>query len=949
MSFMKALAERPDDPTALQRVIYTEIEKRTGEDFDLVDVTNPFVLLMEMGAALSASAVRESTGTLPRLYSYLAESRTDLYRHMSDDDYKDTFAIPAIHWFHFSVNVSSFDNYSVWDPIEQCHKVVFPRGTTVKVKDLTFTLENPVVIGKYQNQGFVVSYDVSVVAEFSSVKSIYIPSSVRNDTGGSSWLIFSVPLNQMGITTSHHSVTQSEVFSAILMVENNFAAARVWQRRDGLTWLPLKTTHSDYVYDAATPTALLLQSDTVLTVEIPYVYVDNGAVDGEVRIDIYSTNGVVKEDLSKTPIDEYRITYDTIDDVRDSSVYTAAAPLLSVICFAEPQLEGGRDPLSFEKIKQRVVDVVNGLKATPLTSAELTTVLADKGFSTALHVDHITDRIYLTTKPLPRQLSTTLMAGKNESFVSRANCCTYPLLFRMSELTASPYILVNAKSTTLLEKNVYTMVNGLLKWLPYEEVQRLKNLPLLEAEEHFNTHSYYYSPFSYVFDGNDGRFDVRTYNLQKPTIAERTLNYVNGKVTLSVYTEEISIVRTDYGYRILLLTGSQALWKKHSDRLKQVLLRYTANGDTVSIEGTLLQMMENGESVYVFDLNTRWDIDADDTLLFSNFNYNGNIVSQRLGLSDTISVVYRYRESIYNSAWNTVTEEGATVQFGSRMQYLWNNHQSYLDDESYDKYTDDVWQTYGEPVYDVDPVTNSRVNLVNGVIQYTELHPKGTLMLDKDNRRIVKYSKGERIRNVDGTLKPYNVVKVLHQAEIMLVDAAHMFATDSASEAYRELISSTIDQWVSGTLETITGKLLEQTKLFYRPTTTAGYIQILNTNGEKESVKATVVPKVVFYVDDYTKRNPDIQRYVEQSTKDYIATYLGNSTISMSELTSGLKTLHGSAIVDVSVDLGLPTPIVHIPDNSQRFGIAKTMVSTDNGLLTVEDSFVFEFKLFTVK
>lgn len=87
---LSLIAQRFDlakyDATMLVKAQFETMEEITNNEALILDPTHPAVMIMEMDACMNANNIQESVGLLRRMYPALAETPSDLYLHMADDD-----------------------------------------------------------------------------------------------------------------------------------------------------------------------------------------------------------------------------------------------------------------------------------------------------------------------------------------------------------------------------------------------------------------------------------------------------------------------------------------------------------------------------------------------------------------------------------------------------------------------------------------------------------------------------------------------------------------------------------------------------------------------------------------------------------------------------------------------------------------------------------------------
>jgi hypothetical protein len=84
------------NPASIQQTSLELLQQYLNGETDIVDATNPFMKLVESSAVNTAGFIIDNEVTTRAQYPSCAQTLEDLYLHMSDKDYIDRFASPAI-------------------------------------------------------------------------------------------------------------------------------------------------------------------------------------------------------------------------------------------------------------------------------------------------------------------------------------------------------------------------------------------------------------------------------------------------------------------------------------------------------------------------------------------------------------------------------------------------------------------------------------------------------------------------------------------------------------------------------------------------------------------------------------------------------------------------------------------------------------------------------------
>ena len=116
------------NPSSIQQVSLDVLEEVLNGD-DIPDPTSPFIFLLEASAASTAAAISESESRTRKLYSRLAVSQNELYRHMSDKDYIDRFATPASAVIKLLLPLNQVKAFAVSNTENNIRSLVIPRNS----------------------------------------------------------------------------------------------------------------------------------------------------------------------------------------------------------------------------------------------------------------------------------------------------------------------------------------------------------------------------------------------------------------------------------------------------------------------------------------------------------------------------------------------------------------------------------------------------------------------------------------------------------------------------------------------------------------------------------------------------------------------------------------------------------------------------------------------------
>lgn len=939
LTLIETLMKRPHDPSFIQRALLEAIETRVSTNIEIATSNNPLVLALESIATVGAATVREIESQTLTQFAEHIRFYPDLFRHMSSFDFTDIFALPAKSMISIGMQIASFEREAIYDAAEKCHKIVIPRGASITStnKKTTFLNEYPITIASYEGGRFVVDQDTTIPSPFLSLTTNVIqPVVISTAKDGSDWLRFQVPVVQLEVISDYFPINPSEAFEANINFVNQFAGVRVWAQNNDESWRELPVIYSDYTYDATKPCAVVLIGETGFSVQIPYVYIQREQVGPQIRVDWYTSEGAIDYDFSTVTLGDYTFNYQTVDELRDTNSYTAAAANTILLPHHTGRVIGGRSALSFEACRARIIDLTTGEKALPLTESQLGARLSNEGYVIDQRVDHVTDRIFVAAKGLSLEPNTGLLTP--------ANGAVETLVTRLENLPISPIIKRHAIGITLLESNLYERQDGLLQVLPYNEVTALGLLDKTSIVETVSKREFLFSPFSYVLDTASTDFDVRVYHLAKPTITNRNVHYVSGSSQYGVNTDTITIDRTDLGYRLRLLTVGQEAWRNLPTENVTVSLTYTdSQGVTMELPAEFLGLAPSGERLYQFTLLSAFAIDTEETLTLNDWLFNGNTVNCYPKLSDTFKLYYRTRPERWLASEEIVTVEAISITFGKPMTSLWSNYQSFVDDASWERYESDVYATYLTDEYEVDPATGAIFSFSDTGITYNVLHQKGSVKTNPDGSPVILHAKGSIKQDSYGVpLKP-QVLKIARHFDIVLYDAIYRFATQQEQQRYTERLGEGLVAQLGDVFETINQQTLDKTRVFFQPVISDGYGLVSKGVNNTVQVALALSPTITLVIAEGIVLDAESSNRIRKACTMALWTALHAEKIVIHEVEAALRQSAGSTIVTAKIDLGISGSVLKMTERLKRLGLKKRLFIDNTGKLVVEEAIRFNW------
>lgn len=942
------------NPSGIQRVVLQHLKDVSAGTIDIVDPTNPFVFCLEASAVNTAAFMLESAANTRKQYPSVSQTPEDLYLHMSDKDFIDIFATPASTTFSIMIQKSDLLEKLVYDPQTLGRKLSIPRNTEFTVAETTFSLQYAIDIKELLHGGLQVTYDTSEASPLQDLATNVIPVEIRTDNVGNEWIYFNFIVQQFKINSSNASISTATGFKEKIVLKDNFYYARVYYKNNlSSSWKEIYTTHTDQVYDPGKPTAVFTLLENSLTVEIPQIYINSGLIKGTARIDVYETKGTLNINLDSYKLDAFSTVFRNIDTAYDT-VFTAPIPTLNLLSYSFDKIVGGSFALSYEQLRTRVIKNSIGDRQLPITNIQIESSLEKKGYSVVKNVDVVTNRIFLASRALPIPLNPKLITAGASSIET--------LNVSMQKALTYPGVLDNGLRITMTPDLVYQNSSGIISIVPKGTVDALLATSPDNIAHVVTNGNYLYTPFHYVLDSTGSEFELRPYFFDRPVA--QTVKFVsqNDTTGLQVNTNSYALSRTLEGFKLTVSTKSNKNYQDLLDINTLAQLNFIPFGEDSRcyLNGTLVGRTTGGERVFEFNITTNFDVDSTDHLFLNSFLiFTTDPKSLKTVLDSDFEILYltnsipdtNYIRSGIDDIFGKfitpdftfgITQEKIKLRFGYSLKTLWSRSRSVVSSANYQKYTVDIAWLYEKDVYANNNVTGSNFSFdASGNIIYTKLHSKGDPILDQNNQPTYRYRVGDVVTDLSGNPVASDQAKITRQIDIMFIEGAYFFATDSAASSYRTDIVDTVISWLTVDLDQMGNSLLEQTNLYFYPKTTMGTIKALTDDGLVSSIEANQYFVVDLYVSIPVYQNLELRQALTKSTISTIDTALKSQTISTSTLTSQLRQVYGNDVVSLTVS-GLGgiknLAALTVINSGDRCNIRKRLIKLpDDKLIVTED------------
>lgn len=979
VDFKNAIDQCQANPFACSALAIRAFEELNGGTVKVVDPSTPFVYLMETSVVMYVNSLDRCANQLTRLYPSNANDYQDLYRHMSSKDYDNRFSSPGTVPIMFFLNIEEIKKKAV-DTNDGTgnRKLTISRNSQIVTSGIKLTFLYPVDIVITSFNTITVKYDISNKNPLQTIANTTIYSEIRKNDR-TNYLYFEIPVAQIEISSTTFSVTGSQGLKRQLKFNDKFYYLRAFQRNDSDNgWDELLVKHNPMVIDNAIVT-VIANVDTVegtVGIQIPQIYKNTNLLKDNIRVDIYTTGGNISVPLFNINDSLFKASWQDHETVLPNKFSAPMSTFNDFKIASDGTVAGGTDGLTFDQLKTKVVNRTVVTEGLPISFAQLESDLSDKGFTTILAKDNVTDREFLTTKllsdPSNFKLTTTPIGS-----LTITHAVTLDKLLENS-VGDNPSVRENTDQLTTLPSAVYELIDGKLELISDAEVTSLLLQRASDVDRFANTingRKFYYCPYFMLHNYANHRYTVKPYRLDKPKILTKSIENENLSLGFSSNIISYNIqVNQDYsGYSVYVqITPSDSLKELPIEDLHlQLRIADENNRYFYWFKSVLVTPIDPSTGkpaedyyVYRFDLPTTWAITDNEELLIGDYK----IPFKLSGVADIYTIVSKtglglsYRTAMDKAinpklltGWTTsnssnyyaIVQERVKIVLGQHLAQLWRQQRSAIDQTPYETYPVDVFSVYEHDGYAKDEFGNDKFTLSeDNNLVFTIDHHKGDSKLDTNGQPILLHEAGSNIVDENGNPVPANGERgIMRNYDIVLLDGKYYFANHAKTIEYREAIKDEIDSWMD-IMAAKVPELLDRTTLYTHPKITEGLVRVLLDNGIEQHIDSAQALSVVYTVDERIANNNDAIDDIKTMTVKTIQYILSNNkTVSSSDIVKGLKDVLGDWIMGVTVTgfLDGQYETVSVLDSSISLAIPKRLAITSNLELTVEDDINIKF------
>lgn len=911
-----------------------------GGRVKMMHPSNPVAFALSSMALANAFTIQEHVLMLRKTFAKLANNEEDLYRHMSNEDYKDVFSKPAKASVSFNVHINDFMSRAYVDPESKDKIVVIPRYSSIRVGDYNFTTFSPVMIRVTESGIVDVRYLNNLTDDLFPLTTDYIPFETISLNQQENYINFNLDLPEIMVTSNEMMIQKGKNNrnSFSFDAKRQFYFAKAWYQ-DSVTseWVEMNTTHTEDIWDIKVPTCVfkLDRLNSSLNCYVPPTYVNNGTIGGKIKIVIYTTMGPMNVNFSDFKLNDFSLNYLKIFPSLETGPMVDPLSTIAVRNYIQGKVVGGRDGVDFDTLKEIVIN--NSLVPNiPITDNQLDYNLKDQDLVPVKDYDVVTGRSYLIKSKIPSSVSKYEIARAQLDLIEFKTSFDELRNNKNSVVEIDKHILV-LPSGTLFDVSATNGVSIVSK----DKYKAIKDLSGQKLAVEVNTNNYMSLYYNYVFDDVDGFVELRPYEVNYPKVLSSNFKDYNRSTLVSINSRSVVVSKTKEGYRIDVLVEHKTFNELYNIAdVLPVLVYESSSGFRYYLEGKLYADTEQGKIVS-FYIESDSYIDRYNMLHVNNFkDVTGRVLRTYFNIEQDLNIIYctpkvppKYKassidEMLYGSYLSGkvvgITREVHRIEFAKYMKYLYRRVHTSTGKDLYKTHEKDVYETYQDTVF----------NNKNEII-----HRPGDFVLDDKGKKIVKWEKGTVCLDDDGNPVPIAKEDLARFLNLLLIDYKFSLDTTNLTKGYLQDVRLHLDTIVDNNLRLQQKDLLEVTDSFM--TVPNGLTDILvKYNDKRGYIKPNQTFDIDLYVSERVFNDSDTKRSIELAIKETLDQYLtGNKILKRVVLEDLLLDRVSASVSNLSLIrmTELNADHLEILDDNGEVSISKKLTIIPTGYKVVDD------------
>lgn len=923
--------------------------------------THPVVFCADLIIGTSFGVLNRIDDAISRAFPVHARNITDLSKHMGDEEKVGLFGNPSTCELMLGIDVDAFHNLA--KPFEVTvgrtttvyQKLLFPKDTEITFNGYIFAIENGIEIRYKETSGFQVVYDDSTNNPQWPINDNVLVRDFRQ-TGGKYYLTVTVPVRQLQcIVTEGLTSNQSSGCTGDIEYSDYLYNVRAFLRSPNSTVnREIKVAFDQDTFDPATPTLALIidTTNSIFNYEIPDVYIQNGLGIGTVSIYTYVTKGAVTDkDFRKVPLDEVKVNYQDYrfgsgrlgpysEGLRNSG---------SIVWGATSAVSGGSNPRPFEAIKASFI-AGKRIRTLPITESNLEGTVEAYDYDAVKSIDYVTGRQYAITKELIKQ--------DNKKFNSPMACFVGSFLTSANNLVASGVVLDNGKRITIPHNMLFDVTDYTSQLVNRLTLDRYLGMSGEELVELTSNKTLVYTPFYYVMDTTNNQAVLRTYHLDAPKFNYQKFIAENEALGIEVGVGQLDIEHKEDGYLITLVTKSSQGYKELDNNAlgAQLSISVTGSSSLASLAGTFYGITEDEERIWQFKLDSKFDLDVNDMLYFTNFNMFGSpqvTVGSPLDLTMTFLLTMggdpsltdtpsdrKIDQNLFPISMTALIETTYSTKLGSRQGSLYSRIRPLVGEGQYRRYETDVPRVYAEDTFKRDPDTGKLLRDENG--RPIPDHLAGEIIYNSNGSPRLEYQKGDFVLDDNGNKIQVAPRDLQYHFDFIAFDGVYYFSADEYDKEFAQATKDYFIDIIGQDMSYFNTRLLDRTGMFYQPRSKIGSKQVLVNSNYEMYLKQDLSFQVIYYLTATGYKNQNLKEALLDSTPRILNDILENATtISTAEFIRVLRASAPPEVVGIKLNAlagDTTVDIISNEDSLSGFSIRKLLAISSDRLVSVKEA-----------
>ena len=921
--------------------LLTEMEDRLDGKTIVNEYTTPFHNLTEMAVSLAKDSLMGSSNIIRKKFPVLASDMETLFFSIHDEVKDNIFAIGGTVPMAFYINVIDLKQYGVQE--NNGYVTNIPAGSTITALSTTFTLLNDITI-TLKNNGIVTIEQKESELDIAINDIRLLSSTIITDDNGLEWIVFETKVRNIIQNIVETPITHSGKVEIDIPLTHKYSTIEVGFINNG-EYKKIKVSYSDEYLDENNATALIVLKDTSVNVTIPKNYLIDGLVAGKVITTVYETEGEKSLDLSRLTTEDFTLNIEN----EGKDIYSSTSVNIIMANVSRGTLNNGVDAMTFEELKTAIINSTLGDIDLPITTNHLARKLNMYGYDLRVMSDTLLGREFIASKSLPT-FESKLMQAFSDVFFNKAG-------IQISEDSVSRFIDKYENSFILKEGAVFKIdTTGLIKLLSDEEYSYFQTLNKGNKLLYLKTNKMFFTPLTYVVSYDSDIVSSEVYYL-RPTIKTIRILSTNSNVTEKVNTSKFDINRTPTGYTIRLVPVlNNDLQTGNLNKLKaRIHLSVRNSNSTVYFDS------DYNVSTGMFTFNIETGILSDG--VFNVTNGESILKDIKVNLENEAYIyIYSIDESIQDSSNFLISELGKqisksivftketiNIEFGTKLDYIYNNVLTIFTANKYKRYTTSKLAFYKEDVYRnyengliINPVVlgNGQVDLGMEV-----LHKKGDPILDANGVQLYEYKVNDLMLDSAGNPIFDKLGGIKRVMDILMLEYEFAVADSEPYQNYLNIVMNNLMSMIDVDMKELNNITMDVTKIKYKTFRSIRDVPVI-VNNIIYQIPYSVSPTITLILDkNNVISNSELLDDIKSICGKVITKHLNSEKVTLENIKNEIKSSLTIAVTAIKISgLDPKNSEVIVTSNDNRFTINKRLELTETNSSIVKYDITLELE-----